>query len=403
MMQWTAFILPFTMIAMLAGCTTSETDKKPALHRIVTLDPGHFHASLVQKTMPANVDSTSWIYAPEGPDLDLHLARIQAFNSRTVDPTYWNLKVYTGPDFLEKAMRDKQGDILVLSGNNKRKADYVLASVKSGFNVLCDKPMVIDRKGFETLRDAFDNAQTNGVLLYDLMTERFEITTILQKELSQVQEIFGDLEEGNAEDPSVTKESVHHFYKYVSGNVLVRPPWFFDAEQEGEGLVDVMTHLVDLVQWECFPAVIIDPATDMEIISAKRWPTEISADMFREVTGLQEIPDYLKKIIKNDSILEVFCNGEINYRLKGIHAKTSVTWVYRSAEGGGDTHYSLMRGTKASLVIRQGADQGFRPELYIEPAETDGDYLLSLKENSEYWPKSTLGSHFQSGTGIGRL
>ena len=53
--------------------------------------------------------------------------------------------------------------------------------------------------------------------------------------------------------PSIVKESVHHFFKYVSGNPLKRPGWFFDTTQQGEGIVDVMTHLVDLTLWEAFP------------------------------------------------------------------------------------------------------------------------------------------------------
>ena len=32
-------------------------------------------------------------------------------------------------------------------------------------------------------------------------------------------------------------------------------------------------------------------------------------------------------------------------------------------EGGGDTHYSLMRGSNAELIIKQGAEQGFKPVL----------------------------------------
>ena len=37
--------------------------------RLITLDPGHFHAALVQKSEFENVDSTVHVYAPEGPDL----------------------------------------------------------------------------------------------------------------------------------------------------------------------------------------------------------------------------------------------------------------------------------------------------------------------------------------------
>jgi hypothetical protein len=51
-----------------------------------------------------------------------------------------------------------------------------------------------------------------------------------------------------------------------------------------------------------------------------------------------------------------------------------VEWKYEAPEGGGDTHYSLMRGTDAALVIRQGAEQNYRPTLYVEKrCRTDDD------------------------------
>jgi hypothetical protein len=53
--------------------------------------------------------------------------------------------------------------------------------------------------------------------------------------------------------------------------------------------------------------------------------------------------------------------------VKGVHAKVSVTWNYKAPDGTGDTHYSIMRGTRANLVIRQGAEQQYKPTLYIEP------------------------------------
>jgi len=212
---------------------------------------------------------------------------------------------------------------------------------------------------------AFTKAAENKVLLYDIMTERYEITTMLQKELSQIPEVFGTLEPGTAEDPAITKESVHHFSKMVSGSPLKRPAWFFDTTQQGEGIVDVTTHLVDLVQWEAFPEVVLKKE-DVELVSAKRWTTDISPEMFNKVTGLAQYPDYLIKSVFDD-ILKVFCNGEINYKLKGVHAKVSVIWNFEAPPGGGDTHFSIMRGTKCNLVIRQGAEQAFKPTLYIEP------------------------------------
>jgi predicted dehydrogenase len=224
--------------------------------------------------------------------------------------------------------------------------------------------MIISPDDFPALEEAFRMAADKGLLLYDIMTERYEVTTILQKLLSRKPEIFGTLQNGSEKEPAVTKESVHHFSKIVSGSPLIRPAWFFDVEQQGEGIVDVTTHLVDLVQWECFPEQILKKE-DVNVAAARRWPTIISRDEFRGVTGFDDFPDFLSKDIK-DGNLNVFANGEIVYQLKGVWAKVSVEWKYRAPEGGGDTHYSIMRGTVCDLVIRQTAAESFLPTLYIE-------------------------------------
>ncbi|MDR1169213.1 MAG: oxidoreductase, partial [Prevotellaceae bacterium] len=246
------------LIVMLYVNSCNTQQKSPPVGaeskvRLITLDPGHFHAALVQKNMYPQVDSTVFVYAPEGDDLNEHLERIKSYNHREDSPASWKETVYRGDDFLEKMIAEKKGNVMITAGNNRNKTKYIKRAVDAGINVLADKPMAINRHDFELLRDAFSAAQENGVLLYDIMTERFEITTILQKELSLLSDVFGFLEFGLPDKPSVVKESVHHFAKYVSGTALKRPAWFFDVEQQGEGIVDVTTHLVDLVQWECFP------------------------------------------------------------------------------------------------------------------------------------------------------
>ncbi|MGM0475309.1 MAG: putative oxidoreductase C-terminal domain-containing protein, partial [Bacteroidota bacterium] len=204
--------------------------------KLMNLDPGHFHAALVQKQMYEEVDPVVHVYAPEGPEVESYLSSIRDYNSREEDPTSWELEVYTGPDFLEKMLTEKPGNVMVVSGNNAKKTEYILEAVREGIYVLADKPMVISPEEFSMLEEAFATAKENGVLIYDIMTERYEVTTILQKELSQIPELFGELLQGSPDDPAITKESVHHFFKYVSGKALVRPPWFFDVEQQGEGV-----------------------------------------------------------------------------------------------------------------------------------------------------------------------
>jgi predicted dehydrogenase len=370
----------FVFVIFFAGCQSPKQEvvstKKPI--QLITLDPGHFHAALVQKSMYPNVDSVVHVYGPAGADLQMHLGRVEGFNKRQDNPTRWNEDVYEGNDFFEKLISEKAGNVVVISGNNRLKTDYIKKSLEAGLNVLADKPMAINGHDFQALKEAFDIAAEKNLLLYDIMTERYEITTILQRELSMIPEIFGTLEKGTAQNPAVTKESVHHFYKYVAGSVLTRPAWFMDTEQQGEGIVDVNTHLVDLIQWECFPEQKID-TTEIKIESAKRWTTPMTKSQFKTITKLEDFPEYLRKDVR-DTTLNVYCNGEINYTLKGIHAKASVIWKYKAPEGTGDTHYSIMRGTNANLIIRQGADQQFKPVLYIEPIKKSADYEKALTE-----------------------
>lgn len=363
------------MVSALYSCSSNKTESDSAQGgetvndkiKLITLDPGHFHAALVQKSMYENVDSIVHVFAPEGEDVQEYLKKIDAYNTRTDNPTHWREEVYTGPDYFQKMLTERPGNVVVLAGNNKRKTEYIKASIDSGLNVLSDKPMAINGESFELLKEAFAAAEKNNVLLYDIMTERFEITTILQREFSLLPEVFGTLRKGTKEDPAVTKESVHHFFKNVSGSPLKRPAWFFDVEQEGEGIVDVTTHLVDLVQWECFPDQVINYQSDINITDARRWKTNLTPAEFEQVTHMKTYPEYLKKYVSENGLLGVYSNGEINYQIKGIHAKVSVIWNFQAPPGAGDTHFSIMKGSKVNLIIRQGKEENYKPLLYIEP------------------------------------
>jgi predicted dehydrogenase len=351
-------------MALHVDTAAAQAAAPPTTFSLMTLDPGHFHASLVQKFMYGDVDSVVNVFAPVGDDVNQHLLRIDAFNKRTDNPTHWVEKVYTGPDYLDRMLAAKPGNVVVIAGNNARKMEYIQRSIEAGLNVLADKPMVRTPTDLVKLEATFKTAKAKHVLLYDIMTERSEITTELQRELSMLPDLFGTLQKGTPTNPAISKVSVHHFSKIVAGAPLKRPEWFFDVRQEGEGIVDVTTHLVDLVQWEAFPDKIIE-RSDVTMLKARRWATPVTLTQFSQVTGASAFPEYLQRDLKN-GVLQVLSNGEMTYRVKGVNARVSVTWNFEAPEGTGDTHFSVMRGTRASLVIRQGAAQNYKPALYIE-------------------------------------
>ncbi|WP_372635603.1 putative oxidoreductase C-terminal domain-containing protein [Fodinibius sp.] len=347
---------------------TESFTGKPDEIRLMTLDPAHFHAALVQKHPIPQVDSTVYIYGPEGPDLDMHLERIEGFNSRKKNPTDWTCKVYEGDDFLERMLREKPGNVMVTAGNNRKKTEYIKKTVAEGINVLSDKPMAIDKEGWELLVAAFELAEENGVLLYDIMTERKEVTTRIQRRLARREELFGELAAGTPDDPAIVQQNTHHLLKTVSGQTLRRPPWYFDVNQQGEGIVDINTHLADLALWGGFPGASFDYREDVQMLQADRSPTVLSPEQFEAITGKDEFPDYLQDQLV-DGNLPYYCNGEMLLTLRGHHTKISAQWNYQAPPGGGDTHFSVFRGTRCNLVIRQGPEQAFKSTLYVEPAE----------------------------------
>ena len=153
-----------------------------------------------------------------------------------------------------------------------------------------------------------------------------------------------------------------------------------DVSQQGEGIADVTTHLVDLVQWECFPGQAIDYVKDIQVNSARHWTTDMNLSEFRQITKEKNFPVFLNTNIIHDTLLKVFCNGEIDYKLKGVHVKTIVNWKYKAPENSGDTYEAIMKGTRANLVIRQGAGENYKPVLYIEPVDKSILYEKNLVE-----------------------
>ena len=151
------------IIALNQGCTTKKEEKTEEKAQksssLIVVEPGHFHAALVQKSMYADVNPLVHVYASEGPDVKAYLDKIEKYNSRPEEPTHWKEEVYTGTDFLDKMISEKKGNVVVLAGNNQKKTDFIKKSVDAGLNVFADKPMAIDAAGFDKLKEAFTSAE----------------------------------------------------------------------------------------------------------------------------------------------------------------------------------------------------------------------------------------------------
>jgi hypothetical protein len=340
---------------------------------LVVIDPGHFHATLVQQQMYPGLSPLARVHAPLGPDLIDYLSRIARYNRRPDAPTDWRLDVHAGPDFLDRMRDEPRGSIAVFSGRNRGKIERIIAALEAGLHVLADKPAIIEPTDLPRLESALVLAQERRLVLADMMTGRQNTLVRLLQVLRSDPEVFGDPVPGTRDEPGVLLSGVHYLRKVVAGLPNPRPAWYFDVTEQGEGLADTGVHLVDRVHETLFPEQPLDWQRDIEILAASRWPTLVSLAQFCELTGESGWPDDLASWVRRD-VLEYFCNGRVDYRVRGIHARLEVRWDWQ-AEQGDDTHHALYRGTRCRLAVRQGAAERFRPELYVLPDDDIGAAL----------------------------
>jgi predicted dehydrogenase len=343
------------LLAALSGPARSQV-------RFVIVEPGHFHAALILKDTYPQVSPRVSVYTQLTPDLGEFLSRVTLFNTRRDDPTKWELEIHTGDGFFDRMLRERAGNAVVFAGRNREKIGRIVQSLDAGYNVLADKPWIIHSADLPKLASALDTAERKSLVAYDIMTERYEITSILQRELVNAPEVFGDLEHGSAAAPAIRARSVHYLMKTVAGVPLRRPSWFLNIDETGEGMADVGTHVVDLVQWSAFPTQALDYRTDIAMLTARRWPTVLTKAQFAQVTGEPDFPPHLAPWVK-DGRLEYFSNHAVAYTVRGVHTALDLRWGWEAAPGAGDEYEAVFRGTKSRAEIRQKA----APELYIVP------------------------------------
>ncbi len=317
----------------------------PAIAKLIILDPAHFHGAVLQEQMTPGIDKRVAIYAPLGPGLLIHLQILEQYNRRADNPTSWELDIHCSPRSLEEMIATRPGNVVVLAGHNGAKIGKIKSSLEAGLNVFVDKPWIIRAEDFPALESALALADQKRLIAYDMMTERHEITRIIQRELVNDPEVFGKVVPADPEHPAVFMENVHTILNTVNGVPNPRPPFFFDIHDQGVGLTDVGTHLVDLVQWTLFPNQAISYRDNIQVQRGKRWSTPITAAQFRQVTGAAAFPPELAPYVEGDRF-NYYCNNEVDYTIRGVQVRLKTVWVWEP-RAGDDSPGAIFRGTNS--------------------------------------------------------
>ncbi len=350
------------------------------MHTLLFLNPAHFHAALTLRERHALVNEEIFVYATPGPELDAFLALVKAFNVRPRRPTRWRCKVNAGAEPLRKLIAEGRGDVAVLTGRNRTKMADIRRLREAGFHVLADKPWLTGPEGLPHLMAA---TAGTGPLVMDIMTSRYEVAAIVQRKLLATPDVFGDLVRDPAGEPAIFMDSVHHLYKTVNGVPLVRPAWYFDIRIQGDGVVDVPTHLVDLAQWTTGGPP-VDYDRDVELLAARRWATPVPPEQFTRITEEGAYPGELAPWVRGGT-LHYLCNGEFSYRLRGIPIRVRSVWDLEAPPGGGDASCAVLRGTRADVVLEQGPHTGFEARLCIQPRAGANEVTAALEQAVACW------------------
>jgi predicted dehydrogenase len=341
---------------------TSWGCKAMTLHRAVFYEPGHFHAALTLHAANPRLANDIHVYATPGPERQAFMALVQRFNQRAVSPTHWALHLHEGEQLLSRVVEESQGDFVVVAGRNDRKLETIAYLTQAGLHVLADKPWLTDSSQLPYLAQATAGPQ----LAMDIMTGQHSLLTRLITQVVQTPELFGTFVT-DQEEPSLDMASVHHLYKRVNGQPLQRPAWYYDTTVQGDGLVDVQSHMVQQAQAWILGTQGGDIDRDIVLDTARRWTTPVPVDLFHDSTGLDAYPEALCSSVR-DGVLQYACNGEMGYRLRGVGVRQSTEWRQREPAGGRDLHRLTIRGSRCHILVRQGEETAYQAALYLQPA-----------------------------------
>ncbi|MCB1745413.1 MAG: hypothetical protein KDK91_33915, partial [Gammaproteobacteria bacterium] len=332
------------------------------MHELIFLDPGHFHAALTLRASNPAVADAIKVFARPGPELDAFLSLVEAFNTRERDATRWQVQVHHDEDPLRALLDRCTGGNVIIAGRNDLKLERIAALHDAGFAVFADKPWLVSPAALPLL----ERATSGPPLAMDIMTNRVDRFARLRQQVVADAELFGEFVDDG--EPAIDMQTLHHLYKRVNGRPLTRPPWYFDVRVQGDGLTDIQSHLVDQVQWLTGHLRSAEADIGLRLLTAQRWPTPVPLELFRDCTGHARFADELASAIDPHGVLQLQCNGIIEYRANGVRVRQRAEWLQKEPEGSGDQHQARIRGTRCEVLSSLGPQTGFKPTLLVRAA-----------------------------------
>jgi hypothetical protein len=128
--------------------------------------------------------------------------------------------------------------------------------------------------------------------------------------------------------------------------------------------------MIDQAQW-LVDANALWARADLQLHHAQRWPTEVPLNLYSDITGAATFPDQVMHCV-NDATLDYACNGVIDFSLRGVKIRTEAQWGQIEAEGGGDLHRSVVRGTHCDIELEHGPETDFVGYLHLVAHGEDG-------------------------------
>lgn len=169
-------------------------------------------------------------------------------------------------------------DAVFIASPNYLHYKHIMESLQSGKIVFCDKPICINAEQVEQLIEAIAHYPNR---LFPLLPNRFRQDMLHIKSLLDSNEIG-----------KVYKIKAH----WLRDRGIPGSAWFLNKEKSGGGvLVDLGTHMIDLINWLCGPR-------DILRVAAHKSSVFLKSDRYAAWHNNKEVEDFQANVEDNISI-----------------------------------------------------------------------------------------------------